>query len=259
MPKYERHLRSLRDLLCGMIILRILMFHEIGIMLKSPEDSHPTTMLDIPRSDPTYRDGQTIQSDDSRTMKFVSQNHSLPTLFYVTFSHLKDFSRFETLVFPALDTFLQNDTYIVVLSQIWETKYHTELCVFNQTYSTYCQRIRPIFVDCPEGYFGPSPCCKQEKGLLQISNLHPNADWVVFMDDDVYLRSWHLRNFLSQFDPSDDVMLITAGGKRFSYRILGQAEYSPYPLYHCSRNFNFSYPWGQPVIYSLYIYPKSFL
>jgi Fringe-like len=70
------------------------------------------------------------------------------------------------------------------------------------------------------------------------------------MDDDVYLRSWHLRNFLSQFDPSNDIMLITAGGKRSSYRILGQAEYSRYPLYHCSRNFNFSYPWGQPVIYS---------
>jgi Fringe-like len=181
----------------------------------------------------------------------TQQNHpTLPTILFVTFVHLQDFSRFEKFIFPALDTFLQDDVYFVVLSQRWETKYHTELCTWNQTYSTYCQRIHPIFVDCPEGYFGIAPCCKQEKGLLQISQRHSKADWILYMDDDIYIRSWHLKKFLSKFDPSNDAMLVTAGGKRSMHRPLGQTGYSRYPSYPCSKNANFTYPWGRPVLYS---------
>jgi hypothetical protein len=176
-------------------------------------------------------------------------NQELASIVFVTFSHLKDFTRFEKLIFPALSTFLKDETYFVVLSKRWRKKYYTKLCKFNQDYAAYCSRINPIFVDCHEDYFGPSPCCKQEKGLLKISKIRADADWLLYMDDDMYLRTWHLKKFLSQFDSSTS-MIVTAGGKRAMSRALGQSSYSRFPLYKCSNSHNFTYPWGQPVMYS---------
>lgn len=177
---------------------------------------------------------------------------------FVTFSHLLDFSRFETYVFPALDTFLVDDIYYVVLRNEWKEKYYNELCTFNQTYTDYCRRVRPIFVDCPEGKAGKSPCCKQQKGLLQLldrnaahtgNNQDGLFDWFAFYDDDVYIRSARLRTLLHQFAP-ESIMLIT-GSNVVMDRTLGQSSYSNDPNYTCSiTDHNFTYPWGQPVFYT---------
>jgi hypothetical protein len=77
-----------------------------------------------------------------------------------------------------------------------------------------------------------------------------NADWIVFMDDDMYVRSSHLRAFVSQFD-SNQPMLVIGGGRRSSHRALGQPGFARFSPYHCSKsNPHYLYPWGQPVIYS---------
>jgi hypothetical protein len=173
---------------------------------------------------------------------------------YITFSHLIDFSRFEKYVFPALDTYLAGDVYHVVLRNEWKDKYFMELCTFNQTYMDYCKRVKPIFVDCPEAKAGESPCCKQEKGLLQLLDKQaslesPQYDWYAFHDDDVYLRKNRLEAFLTQFSPTS-IMLIT-GSSAIMDRTLGQSSYSNVPDYKCdTTNHNYTYPWGQPVFYT---------
>lgn len=167
---------------------------------------------------------------------------------FITFSHLIDFSRFEKYIFPALDTYLADDIYHVVLRNEWKDKYYLELCNFNETYADYCKRVRPIFVNCPEAKFGESPCCKQEKGLLQILDGPHRYDWYAYYDDDVYLRRRPLKSFLGQFSPSS-VMLVTTGGR--VARSLGQSSYLQNPKYKCTTtNNNYTYPWGQPVFYT---------
>ena len=68
------------------------------------------------------------------------------------------------VILPATDLFIPpEDYYYVVLANNWKDKYES---VKNS--DTRYSRIKPLFVDCPEGHFGESPCCKQEKGLLQF-------------------------------------------------------------------------------------------
>ena len=192
---------------------------------------------------------------------------------FVTFVHLMDFSRFERFIFPALDTWLSlqqtdNQTstasssttaavlpsiYYVVLNRQWQNKYETQLC---PQYPQYCpSRIRPVYVDCPEGKFGASPCCKQEQGLAQL--LHStNYQFYAYHDDDVYFRTDHLVEYLTELHQTDlrpNRPFIITGGHFRANRYLGQQGYIQKKHernYSCSvDDGNFTYHWGQPVLY----------
>jgi hypothetical protein len=185
---------------------------------------------------------------------FVADRKGAIRIAFVTFSHLHDFSSFERYIFPALDTFLVNETYHVVLVESWKEKFYNVLCRTNSTHAIYCARVRPIFVDCPEEKFGESPCCKQEKGLLSLidDKALGRFDFYIFMDDDNYLRTNHLRDFLEMLPPTERIV-ITAGPANANVP-LGEAGYMKrkYRRYNCTTNNpNYTYPWGQPVIYPL--------
>ena len=174
-----------------------------------------------------------------------------PKVGFVTFTHLKSTDRFENLIFPSIDYWIpDNEVYYVVLANQWKLKYYQIIC---QSYPNYCSRIHPIFVDCPEGQWMESPCCKQEKGMLYM--IDKGYDWISYHDDDMYILSQGLRRHLSAFD-STEPLIATAQGLRgpaakrppsylgqFGYR----RQYSPYK---CKMELNFTFPWGQPVVYS---------
>jgi hypothetical protein len=88
-----------------------------------------------------------------------------PRVAFITFAHLQDFSWFEKFIFPALDTFLQpdNDLDYVVLQNETRHRVFRDLCRFNVTYSKYCERVVPIFVDCPEGNVGDHNAASKKK------------------------------------------------------------------------------------------------
>lgn len=162
----------------------------------------------------------------------------------VMFSHLATADRFHNFFFPALETWWQNETepLYIVLANIWKDAYQ-ELC-----HDRDCSQFYPLWVDCPEGGFGESPCCKQEKGLLALPKSY---DWTLFADDDMYFKVGILRRYLTHvlaMDPSE-TYLVTAAG--VAAKFLGQWGYlGPRGSYQCSDLDDFRYPWGQPVIYS---------
>lgn len=163
---------------------------------------------------------------------------------FVTFAHLKDTSPFDRFIFPSLETWLAKDFYFVVLNENWRDKYYNELCSVRD-----CSRVIPIFVDCPEGKFGASPCCKQEQGMVHVMERYPNYDFYTFHDDDSYFRRRHLDMFLRRIE-SKEIYLITLGGRQAN-RYLGQPGYARvrHRQYNCSADESFLYAWGQPVIY----------
>lgn len=180
----------------------------------------------------------------------IWRNATSTSIAYVTFVHLKDFSRFEEYIFPARDTFLRlalSSPYHVVLTTEWKDKYYEELCVAPRD----CSRIVPLFVDCPEGGFGDSPCCKQQEGIRQL--LHQSNktfDFIIYMDDDNYIRTDHLQSLLSRIDPTSPIVLTLGNG--FTQR-LGETSYKKVKdrAYNCSsNNANYQSAWGQPVIYT---------
>ena len=163
----------------------------------------------------------------------------------VMFSHLATAERFDNFLFPALETWWnanETEPLYIVLSNRWKTAYQ-ELCQDRD-----CTQFYPLWVDCPEGSFGESPCCKQEKGLLALPKSY---EWTLFADDDMYFKINGLRRYLTKFlaiDPSH-AYLVTAAG--VSAKFLGQSGYlGRRAAYSCSAHDEFRYPWGQPVIYS---------
>jgi len=174
---------------------------------------------------------------------------------YVTFAHLKDTSRFERFVFPSLDTWFRDsdDAYYVVLGEVWREAYHGHLCNGNNSEwkRRYCPRLRPIFVDCPEAYYGESPCCKNEKGMLKMHEDHGKEyDWFMYMDDDVYVRREFLGKYIEPLDPSG-IMILASGKNGGKLTKLGTPSFRfGNSLYPCSSDIEYMYPWGQPVVYS---------
>mmetsp|Transcript_19743 Transcript_19743/g.29312 ORF Transcript_19743/g.29312 Transcript_19743/m.29312 type:complete len:472 (+) Transcript_19743:116-1531(+) len=168
----------------------------------------------------------------------------------VLFTHLSSTSSMERFIFPALETYFQNETepLFLVMTNQWKDTYKN-LC---QSYSTYCDRLKILWVDCPEGYFGESPCCKQEKGLLELLKLERSYDWILFADDDTYFPMKYLKKLLLwRIRPShNSTSQILFTGNGLGARQLGQFGYmKPWTTpYLCSPDYR--YPWGQPVIYS---------
>lgn len=178
------------------------------------------------------------------SLKQISLKEPSQGLAIVMFSHLKTTERFDNLFFPALETWWQNEKepLYIVLTHQWRTAYE-ELCRYRD-----CRQFYPLWVNCTEGQFGESPCCKQEKGLLALPK---DYEWTLFADDDMYFKIADLRRYLMSYlavDPSEPY-IVTAGG--VTAKFLGQWGYKGKRAdYICSSTDEFRYPWGQPVIYS---------
>ena len=225
---------------------------------------------------------------------------------YITFSHFNGTQRFQEMILGSVLTWLPpEEPMYVVLSKMWFDKFQ-EWRKRETPASRYAERIVPLFVDCPEGQFGESPCCKQEKGLLEFYDrgLLNRYDWVAYMDDDTYIRPTFLTNFLEYYPvwlqygttnftytttdatttiatahnknkknknssvKTDAVVMppppppppppttepvppvVFSGG--WPPKRLGQAGYKTFRKtpYNCSVDKPFTYPHGQPVVYS---------
>lgn len=212
--------------------------------------------------DDTYHSGDDLplrqhqeQQEDQLTTVSQQLNNITTTVYntsiaYVTYTHLTTLTPFEMLIFPSLETWHPTHTapYYIVLSQQWKDKWD-DLIQTNANFTKYASRMQPIFVDCPEGKFGDSPCCKQDRGLSTLLELvEEQFDFYVYMDDDVYIRHNYLQQLLSMVSP-DEVVIFVGGLIR---KRLGQSGYlkKQKRIYHCSEDDDMKYPWGQPVIYT---------
>jgi hypothetical protein len=242
------YLFLLFTLFASLYLTLIILAHRSHLIFVSPvleEDSRfeavqprVTRSHDIVISDGRYpRPTTTIDPD----------RPDLHRIAYITFTHLNGTQRFENMIINSVKTWVPAiSKYFVVLSDIWREQY---TYLIKSNYSSYVDRIYPVFVDCPEGSFGHSPCCKQEKGLAQIfSNFSRHFEWFGFFDDDMYMRHPFLRDYVSTL-PSFHEPIVLASG--MPPHRLGQSGYMRSKTsYQCSRYHEFSYPWGQPVIYN---------
>lgn len=170
---------------------------------------------------------------------------------YITFTHLNGTQRFQEMIIGSVETWLPpKEVYFVVMSSMWKETYEEALRTNSSFLSSHARRIEPLFVNCPEGKFGESPCCKQQEGLLEMirRGYLSRYEWFVFMDDDVYLRDGFLRDYLGQLSHQQPVVL--AGG--MPPKRLGQSGYKTRRRtpYNCSNDPNYTYPHGQPAVYS---------
>ena len=195
-----------------------------------------------------------------------------PKIAFITYAHLMDRSRFDKFIFPALHTWVPpQEKYYVVLSNLWRSAYdqmcgnigvnegmeggtaeasHDNSSTNEQRYN--CERLVPLFVDCPEGYTGEAPCCKQEKGLMHMMDAgHAEQyNWFVYHDDDDYFWTPVLQDFVSRLN-SDEQFLILWHGEGWEWtKTLGKTNFMQDPPYNCSKKDKFRYPTGQPTMFS---------
>ena len=228
-------------------------------------------------------DNQDDIETTSTTQGNSSRNNPHPhaRIAYVTFSYLNvtDLDRWTKVIFPATELFIPaTDPYYVVMTLAMQDMYHN-LTRTHEDFIKYQHRIQPIFVDCPEGKFGHSPCCKQEVGLLEFyhryyydyydqfsmkhfilnattkltkrwrsSRHQTNYDWILFQDDDMYIRHHELQFFVHDLPLDEEPIVLTSYAPPGTY--LGQEGYLKNSSYHCSRLDNWTYPWGQPAVYN---------
>ena len=173
-----------------------------------------------------------------------------PRIAYITFTHLNGTQRFEDMILRSIDTWLPaQEPYFVVISNMWKQQFQ-DLFKVNVP-SAYQKRIHAVFVDCPEGQFGLSPCCKQEQGLLYVWSTYAHQyEWFVFMDDDIYMRPNFLEGYVATLPAHDEPIVLTSGAPPHP---LGQAGYMrSKKAYNCSKDHEFTYPWASLAIYNRY-------
>lgn len=183
----------------------------------------------------------------STKLSFQRGNISYPRIAYVTFCHLITTGRFEEFIFPALEWWVPADEpYFVVLSRSWQSRYN-QLLETNDNFTKFNSRIHPIFVNCKEGKASECVCCKQQEGMLYMME-HYDYDWILYLDDDNFVRSSYMRAFLTNISTSE-LLAITSGP---APRLLGQFGYLPLEKtpYLCTKDMNYSYSWGQMVAYN---------
>ena len=194
-----------------------------------------------------YRYEGGIGSGLSTKSLFQRGNISYPRIAYVTFCHLITTSRFEEFIFPALEWWVPADEpYFVVLSRSWQSRYQ-QLVETDANFTRFRSRIHPIFVKCTEGKASDCVCCKQEEGMLYMME-HFDYDWLLYHDDDNFVRSSYMRAFLTNISVNE-LLVMTSGP---APRLLGQFGYLPrrQTPYYCSTDWNYSYPWGQMAAYN---------
>ena len=181
-------------------------------------------------------------------------NATWPKMAFLTYSHLNGTSRFEDLIFPSLDTWHPGDIdgvpYYIVISDIWKQTYE-ELIDKEQgdpNFIKYQRRMHLVFVPCGEGKTFEPECCKQEEGMLyMVDHFRDVYDWIIYLDDDNYVRVPYMRQYLSTL-PTDQTFVATGGPNP---RFLGVFGYLPQKSpYKCSKHPQYQYPWGQVVAYN---------
>jgi hypothetical protein len=190
--------------------------------------------------------GEQTKSQNVKRSALESKKGIYRRIAYVTYAHLKSTSRFDDLIFPSLDLWVPPDEpYFIVLSEMWKSRYE-ELIVSNTNFTKYKARIQPIYVDCAEGKGPRVVCCKQELGVLHMIDNY-DYDWLIYLDDDNFIRSSHLRTFLTGISITD-LLVLTSGP---SSRMLGKFGFIPDRApYKCSQDPSYSFPWGQVVAYN---------
>lgn len=146
-------------------------------------------------------------------------------------------------ILDALHTWLEGQVMYYVLNNQWKDRY-SEICSLPEHIET-CKRIIPLWVDCPEGYYGESPCCKMEQGLAQMYQLHTDYDFFCYQDDDMYIRTDYMEDFVAGLNASDAFCLTS---KPLSQ--LGKTFGPASEQHDCSTSLDYMYPRGQPVVYS---------
>jgi hypothetical protein len=152
-------------------------------------------------------------------------------------------ARFQSTIIDSLRTWLKDNVMFFVLNNEWKDAFQ-EACD-DASIRQECMRIIPIFVDCPEGYYGPSPCCKMDQGMTVMWQNYSHYDWYSYQDDDMYIRTEYLDDFLSGLSPNDAMVLTSTGAKQ-----LGNTWAEPQVRSNCSSDLDYRYPWGQPAMYS---------
>lgn len=186
-------------------------------------------------------------------------NNEIPRIAFVTFSYLGgNQSRWKDIILPATELMIPSDDYYyVVLTHSQKSKFDT---LSEQDPRT--QKILPIYVDCPEGQFGESPCCKMEKGLLYFydhymtkeKNGNYDYDWILYQDDDMYIRTVAIQTFahlLFYNKSSAEEPVVLVSDYHDEGHKLGKWGYSKQKGgYKCSSKPSHMYPWGQPAVYN---------
>jgi hypothetical protein len=232
-------------------LIAVILFTLIVVILLLSSTSNVENVVDMSQEIDT-------KLSFTNSLAVVGSSSIARGIAYVVYGHIMnhDITSFTSHIFPSLDTWLPDDNLYVVLGEQWRDNYYMDVCPESNdaTYTKYCNRIIPIFVECPEGYYGESPCCKNEKAMLFFLD-HPEIlekfNWIMYMDADVYIRRDYIEKFISDLDPSRD-LLVAAGRFGGTISQLGKPsfiDFDPSP-YHCSNETKFMYPWGMPVIYS---------
>jgi len=193
----------------------------------------------------------------------------VPNIAFITFSYVthNDTKKLIQFLLPAVDTWAappattnsttEKDNYnlFVIFSESSKEPFE-KLCAEAGSNSNLskkelrlCRRIEPIYVDCPEGKFGESPCCKQQKGLLAVfeNRKHPKYDWYAFFDDDMYLRKEYLADLLTGFQPPSYPMAAIPYNAKLNLGFPWRNTCRPTEK---NQTDEFVYPWGQPIFYS---------
>lgn len=175
-----------------------------------------------------WEGGTTATDSREQSRESVLENHprgSVHRIAFITFSYVRhnDTNKLFNFLLPAVDTWAaplhddHNTTFnnpnereefpLYVVFSNTSRKAFEDICTHDNIppqSRKLCRRIHPIYVDCPEGRWGESPCCKQQKGLVEIfGKKYPLYDWYAFFDDDVYLRKEYVATLLAELQPPD--------------------------------------------------------
>jgi len=263
----NRHCSRYRWLFSLLLLLFIILFQwrYLFVVLTRIQNNHDfySSIMDSP----------IIPNHTVRTKEdFIKAYHRLMNLpkdstrrvAFVTFSHVKeeddDAEKLFQFLLPAVDTWAaplareessfssSSSSYgyeimlYVVLSHQSQRPFETHCNAYKN--NKLCSRLRPIYVNCPEGKRGTGPCCKQQEGLRTLfeGKEYPLYDWYGFFDDDVYLRKEYVVKNLQLFEPHFP-MALTSRSNDAKY--LGHLDNTCH-----ERGPQFQYPWGMPIFYS---------
>ena len=232
MNKEKLSSRMLRCIMAALIFVTIYVKFNLSSYSSIDEYISPTTTtLKQEQKDNEQNDNNPNKSWEERLHNLNQlPAESVHRIAFITFSYVKHDhpSKLLDFLLPAVDTWAapttsttnSNGTIInegendassrpplyVVFSQFSQEPFE-RICHhpnISPEQLALCSRLHPIYVDCPEGKVGESPCCKQQKGLLEIfKDDYPLYDWYAFFDDDVYLRKEYLAKVLAVLQPPD--------------------------------------------------------
>lgn len=165
-------------------------------------------------------------------------------------------ARWENGIFPALQYMVPDPNPIFVVMLRNYTERFNTLMDANELFQNNSHRIRPVYVDCLVEEKKPrSLCCKQEQGLVNFYDLYyhdknnqPKYDWIIFQDDDTYIRHKELQSFLPSNMQNEAIVASTDGALGHFLGLFGvQPATAPYK---CSTDPQWRTHWGQPLLYN---------